>query len=114
MCLEFALEATDKRDFKRRHLREFCATLGSAYKRCATFQCWVDARKSLISTNQGVVGSNPASRAIFKGLGPQNQVLHVTVGPLWDGLSTAPRLLSGAVIMRPPNSLPYPVQRTLA
>jgi hypothetical protein len=29
----------------------------------------------------GVVGSNPASRAKFKDLAPQNQVLHVTVGP---------------------------------
>src|SRR4051812_49425146 len=50
-------------------LRNFCATLLSAHRHCATFQRWVDARKSLISltpvqlsTNQGVVGSNPASR----------------------------------------------------
>ena len=39
-------------------------------------------------TNQGVVGSNPASRAINQGLARENQVLHVTVGPLWDQLST--------------------------
>ena len=44
-------------------------------------------------TNQGVVGSNPAGRAIFQRLGTQNQVLHVTVGPLWDLLSTGPRYL---------------------
>jgi hypothetical protein len=35
-----------------------------------------------VSTNQGVVGPNPASRAKIKDLAPQNQVLHVTsAGP---------------------------------
>jgi hypothetical protein len=43
------------------------------------------------TTNQGVVGSSPAGRAIFQRLGTQNQVLLPPVGPLWDLLSTGPR-----------------------
>jgi hypothetical protein len=43
------------------------------------------------ATNQGVVGSSPAGRANFQGLGTQNQVLLPPVGPLWDLLSTGPR-----------------------
>src|SRR5439155_15042756 len=45
------------------------------------------------TTNQGVVGSNPAGRAIFQRLGTQNQVFLTAVGPLWDLLSTGPRYL---------------------
>jgi hypothetical protein len=40
------------------------------------------------TTNQGVVGSNPAGRAKNQGLGSENQVLLPAVGPLWDLLST--------------------------
>ena len=47
----------------------------------------------LAATNQGVVGSNPAGRAIFQRLGTQNQVLLIAVGPLWDLLSTGPHCL---------------------
>ena len=36
------------------------------------------------TTNQGVVGSNRASRAGNQSLGEQNQVLHATAEPLWD------------------------------
>ena len=46
------------------------------------------------ATNQGVVGSNPASRARNQRLARENQVLHVTVGPLWDPLSTGVFLFS--------------------
>jgi hypothetical protein len=64
-------KATDIERFLTQNLREFCATSVSTYRHCATNQYWEDARKSLISltpvllsqaTNQGVVGSNPASR----------------------------------------------------
>src|SRR5271166_5369006 len=43
------------------------------------------------TTNQGVVGSNPAGRAKIQRLGSENQVLPAAVGPLWDLLSTGPR-----------------------
>ena len=103
------------------NLRDFCATLPGAYMHRATFQRWVDARKSLIinpvqisqATNQGVVGSNPASRTNFKDLGPQNQVLQVTVGPLRDRLSTGPPCL-GDVMIQHRIAPPYPVWRTRA
>src|ERR1700680_1640766 len=47
------------------------------------------------SANQGVVGSSPAGRAKFQGLGSENQVLLQAVGPLWDLLSTGPRGVDG-------------------
>ena len=47
--------------------------------------------KTVDPTNQGVVGSIPAGRAKFQGLGSENQVLLPAVGPLWDLLSTGPR-----------------------
>ena len=46
------------------------------------------SKSNSYSTNQGVVGSNPAGRAKFQGLGAENQVLLPAVGPLWDPLST--------------------------
>ena len=44
----------------------------------------------IFAEDKGVVGSSPAGRARFQGLGRENQVLLLPVGPLWDLLSTGP------------------------
>ena len=79
-------------------LRIVARLLRDSWLQLAALRCRMrceGAAKSLIyltpfpdPTNQGVVGSIPASRARNQGLARENQVLHVTVGPLWDSLST--------------------------
>src|SRR5207253_11024790 len=57
------------------------------------------------TTNQGVVGSNPAGRATFQRLGGENQVLILAVGLLWNLLSTGPCGIDGIQALRRRNQV---------